>query len=615
LTNGYRLFNKLLKPWIKIRSPMLFLILWVGIYIIGFIGYYQVYFDQRKLTDILYMTCQLFLLRYDGPIPPPNNFIEFARFAAPVLMFSSAATLLLYTYFRGTAQQALLFFMKNHVIICGLGFIGPVIARKFLEIGFSVILIEKDPSESDIESWKKEGAIVIRGDASRPEILKLARIHKASYCIIATGDDSRNIGIATQIQAYYNIKRNSSNIRSRFINEDSIIDKLSNRIISLYNNLYLKHRNPLICNIHIIDHRLEHLLTSTKINLKSNEFFWDFFSIYRKAGEEAAKTWLESIHKNDTKTERLVLIIGAGRMGENLIVRIAKEWCTIFYKTNRKLHIKIIDYKGGKGNKLAQKYPWITTPCILSDSEVDVTETDFLSENFLSDKEKQTLAGIFICISHETNALIAGVRMQEILRKYLSNSSTYGKKIPIFIRTEKQEGVFSFINSLGTGKDNVNLVPFPILYDNSNLFSIISGPREKIAQKLYRDSQESCLSEDDWLHITEAGRQEFRYEANSFFSILFTLGHHIHSFAHCTEVLTSSTQLQDENKENTELLSNNKEIRSFIQQCIGSDGTPYMNGHIEAYWRNLDLTYQKKILSIINEYLKTTDLILEDYYE
>jgi Trk K+ transport system NAD-binding subunit len=36
-------------------------------------------------------------------------------------------------------------FARNHVIICGLGLLGPEIAARFRENGRTVVVIEKDP--------------------------------------------------------------------------------------------------------------------------------------------------------------------------------------------------------------------------------------------------------------------------------------------------------------------------------------------------------------------------------------------------------------------------------------------------------------------------------------
>jgi TrkA-N domain len=178
--------------WFLISGGFLLAILF------GMVGFWLAFQSQAEpqtIPDLFYYTLQLFALQSGALVPVNTIFLEVARFLAPLISFYVIVSVIfiLVQHFR-----LFLFNLvpSRHVIVCGLGYLGPEIVRYYRDTT-RVIVIESDPRNKEIESCKDSGAIVIIGDASNENILKKAGIHKAKDIFIVAGKDSTNAKIAS----------------------------------------------------------------------------------------------------------------------------------------------------------------------------------------------------------------------------------------------------------------------------------------------------------------------------------------------------------------------------------------------------------------------------------
>ena len=82
--------------------------------------------------------------------------------------------------------------MKNHVIICGYGRVGSKAVETLVEHQHNFLVIEQD--ENIIEYFRSETKILcIKGDATKDELLKTARIDKAVALITTLPSDADNL--------------------------------------------------------------------------------------------------------------------------------------------------------------------------------------------------------------------------------------------------------------------------------------------------------------------------------------------------------------------------------------------------------------------------------------
>jgi len=95
-------------------------------------------------------------------------------------------------------QSFRLRFLYRHVVICGLGRKGLILARAFLERGQAVVVIEQDAENDFVRQARDLGAAVLLGDAAEPSMLRKARVARATHLFARCGDDGVNAEIAVR---------------------------------------------------------------------------------------------------------------------------------------------------------------------------------------------------------------------------------------------------------------------------------------------------------------------------------------------------------------------------------------------------------------------------------
>lgn len=94
-----------------------------------------------------------------------------------------------------------------YIVIAGAGRLGLVLAKRLKEDKHQVCLIDKDEDLCDSLANELKDIIVICGDATYPDVLREARIEKASVCVTATTCDEDNIIICNLAKELFGVKR------------------------------------------------------------------------------------------------------------------------------------------------------------------------------------------------------------------------------------------------------------------------------------------------------------------------------------------------------------------------------------------------------------------------
>ena len=71
--------------------------------------------------------------------------------------------------------------VNGHVVICGLGAMGVLLAQAFRRDGYQVLAIEKTEENPHVAAAREAGAAVLVGDAARVEVLRRARLDRAKH--------------------------------------------------------------------------------------------------------------------------------------------------------------------------------------------------------------------------------------------------------------------------------------------------------------------------------------------------------------------------------------------------------------------------------------------------
>ena len=146
--------------------------LWLVALYLGYVGFAHqaaMYNEPSTPLDWFYLTLQLIPLN-SGAVPGPVSWeLQVARLLLPALT-ALAAVKALATIFGEQVQMIRLGFMRDHVIICGLGRMGALLVDQFRARGENVVVIEHDQDNDYIDLSREQGAIVLNGDATDSDL-------------------------------------------------------------------------------------------------------------------------------------------------------------------------------------------------------------------------------------------------------------------------------------------------------------------------------------------------------------------------------------------------------------------------------------------------------------
>jgi hypothetical protein len=155
---------------------------------------------DRRVLDNLYLALQLFILA-SGAVDNADTTMQIARFLAPAVLGWATVVALA----RGLQQRLVGFqlalFYNRHTVLCGLGETGSQLLSDLRAKGRKVVVIEKESDNPNIQDALYQGVIVLVGDASRKDLLRVARISRAEIVYAVTGSDLTNLQIASVAKA------------------------------------------------------------------------------------------------------------------------------------------------------------------------------------------------------------------------------------------------------------------------------------------------------------------------------------------------------------------------------------------------------------------------------
>jgi hypothetical protein len=469
--------------------------LWLAAFLLGYWGFSQYYAakgETRPVLDRLYLTLQLFTLE-SGSVPGPKGWVlELARFLAPTVTAYTAVQALAVIFFE-QFQFIRIRRIRDHLIICGLGRKGYLLTQAFLALGMPVVIIENDEDNERIEASKDLGAIVLLGDATSDELLTKAGLHRARHLIAVSGDDGDNAEIAV-------------------------------RASTLIGN---RSKNPLTCVLHIVDPLLCDLLQDKEITMgRLDAVRWRFVNVF-DSGARALLNQFPAFGEGEASPPQ-ILVVGLGRMGENLIVHIGRDWHLRYTETGERIQLTVVDREAGwKVRSLCLRYPQLEKSCQVNACQIDIRWPEFQEAEFLFDEEGQTrVTQVYICLDDDSLGLSAALALQQRLRD---------TKIPIVVRTEQEAGLAKLLHGVSRSGDGFeNLHGFGLLDRTCTPELILGGTNEMIARAIheghlhYRERHESVhVGPRDivpWEDLPRNEQESYRRQADHLAIRLRTIG-------------------------------------------------------------------------------------------
>ncbi len=183
--------------------------------IIGIVYLLGVYYFMREFEDLscckaLYCSIRLFV--FEGELDPfPQSWqLRVLYFIAPVIAVSAVVNIAVTFLFR-ISPFLRTCCMSNHVVVCGIGRIGGLLAETLKKKGAAVVGVDLGPPEA-YEDWIIQNRIpMIFGDFHQESILLKSRAYRARSIIFSSGDDLTNLEGA--VNAYEFLQKRKGDCR------------------------------------------------------------------------------------------------------------------------------------------------------------------------------------------------------------------------------------------------------------------------------------------------------------------------------------------------------------------------------------------------------------------
>jgi hypothetical protein len=487
----------------KIRLPLndykwfILVFFALGTFILGIYGFRVASLEspefQGKIinwTDLLFLSRGLFTAQTGNLVYNPPLSLDIARFIAPTLSLITIALIVLTSFYEHFAM----FWLKNvsrcHAIVCGMGYLGPVISRTLLDMGYTVVVIERDHANSNLDSMRDLGAHVIVGDATSEQILSRAQLDRARCLFAVTGNDAINTAIYLKSDEILKKQNRSAPFTCYIHIEDSGLYQIfgyqdlgrfcsvgstvpspdvSATICSqpLFFNIYWRATSCLLQGHPFIPSELKDSLAVT-------------MEIPDAPGNSQILMTKSDIDLNPPDVH--ILIVGIGTFGESLILQAAFDWWVWFGQTDKKMKISILDRYATKKlelfieqHKLLEKY----VEFYPLDFEVPSKDT-IKKEFFLNQYDKPKFKQIYICFASEALALTTAIHFRQLLTD---------KDVSIIFRTVREEQFNALFKQYNKKYPFYrNLSAFPLASCECCIDEIVfHGTHEKLAIEIHKN--------------------------------------------------------------------------------------------------------------------------------
>lgn len=381
---------------------------------LGFQHYFAQHGDSYDWLRSVYRTIQIFTMEGGDLEEPIPWMLHLVRFTAPMTAIL-AFILALIEIFNEQWKRLRISWMRNHVVIIGLGTKGKNVMNENLLNHEKVLVVEKDPMNPHLASLKYPRCRLIIGDATNNTILKRVRITRAKRVYLLMGDDSQQVTVCLMI--YDLIKK--SNTR--------------------------KKENPLDCVMHLLNHESLNILRNHRLVQNPDDgLSLNVFNVFENSARE-----LHQEHPPDgtglsETSEAFVqlIIFGFGQAGEALALHSALTGHYLNWKL-KKPGVVVFDRFADKlVDDFKKRYPSYTNYCDLIPKSIEADSPQLIHELSKFLEEKDALSTIVLCFDNRTNNMLLGLQIDSIT---LKNPSV---QFQVFSRTDDNEAFTSVTSNI-----------------------------------------------------------------------------------------------------------------------------------------------------------------------
>jgi voltage-gated potassium channel Kch len=391
-------------------------------------------------------------------------------------------------YFRDKIREIRLLFCRDHMIICGLHETTEALAQQFKHEKTETVVIGAKRGTIEEENIHKSSTVMLSGDPKDTAILSHARVKRARALLALTDSDGENAEIA----------------------------------LSAMKILEHRKEKPLTCILQISNPWLWRIIREEALLPVNNKAVRiDFYNGPAFGARVLLGTYFTPNIQTWRNNPPLLIVVGAGRLGESIIIRASREW----FENNSSstvLQVILVDiHATGIKDRLLTTYPHLRDAVNISAISIDVQSPEFQSAGFLKEYESFSYALVFVCLHDDNRGLTAALT--------LSHHMT-GMKAHILVRMDHNSGLARLVREKETGE--IKIHPFSSLSIASGRDLVLGGVIEILARAIHNQYLAMSMHEPvitdpamvPWDDLPERLKESNRRQAENIIKKLRAIG-------------------------------------------------------------------------------------------
>jgi hypothetical protein len=420
----------------------------------GTLGFMRDGFD---FGEGAYRTVSFFVIQGFGDSKAGVNWmVETGRWLA-VFVIITTAIRTVYALTRDYWQRSQLYFLRNHIVVCGLGEKGYLITEDTRKLGKEVIVIERDTTNPLLEHVRDSGVITIIGDAADTSVLEQARLAFAESVYIASGDDAANAEIASQVYRITTMTKDSRHALSRLSGD-------------------------IPCFVHVIDPVIGALIKSHEMYTRSDDILeLRLFNVYERGARYVMDHYAPDMYQPisaDSDTSPHILIVGFHNIGQSILRQCA---LTGHYANGKNISATIIERNVNDiAHRFMYHYPAVEEFVECDWIRIEPTLLDM--QMIVAEHQSTPFGVVYVALQDLTHSMYMAQRINDALNG----------EVDIILCMESSSRAKLFYQQITHPR--IHVVNF--LQTSDYASSLLHEPIDALAMQLFM-AQSEPLAEDD----------------------------------------------------------------------------------------------------------------------
>ena len=449
-----------------------------GAFVLGIVGL-RSFVPGRSWTDYVYRSLQLFVVYVehsgvptDRHVPTPLT-LDIARFLAPAAAAAASIRALLALFGQKAARTWVRYFVRDHVVVCGVGSIGARLAIAFHDAGYRVVAIERNTADAAVHDCREQGVIVLVGDATDRDLLVRAGLLRARYLVVASGEDGTNADVALAAR-----------------------------------DVAARRRVALPSFVHVVHPGLSGLLGEATLGAGGGgPLRLEFFNPWESVPPMVLDEFPPEGRAADGTVPHM-LVVGPGRLGRALVTHAARRRATEAAAAGRRMEVTLVGEGASEAARdLGGRYPRMEHVCQLRAVELDVESAAFEQAAYLAGHE---VTSAYVTMDDDASGLRAALALGRVL-----------PHVRVVVLATQHAGLAALVS--GVHRSSSSIAVFDVLARSCRPEILLNGTIELLARAFHRnyvrthassaDSADEAPGLREWEDLPEALKEANRAQA------------------------------------------------------------------------------------------------------